>query len=62
MPDDSLWIDQLRRGDLEGLRCIYQHYRIDLFRIAASLLADPVDAEDCLHDVFVTLATSAART
>jgi RNA polymerase sigma-70 factor (ECF subfamily) len=59
--DDSLWIDQLRRGDLEGLRCIYDRYSIDLFRIAACLLADPVDAEDCVHDVFVTLATSAAR-
>lgn len=61
MPDEQRWIEQLRRGDLEALRRIYDAYRIDLFRIAACLLADPAAAEDCLHDVFVTLATSAAR-
>ncbi len=61
MQDETLWIEQLRRGDLEGLRRIYQRYRVDLFRIAACLLGDPTAAEDCLHDVFVTLATSAAK-
>lgn len=61
MQDESLWIEQLRRGDLEGLRPMYERYRIDLFRIAACLLADPVGAEDCLHDVFVTLARSGSR-
>jgi DNA-directed RNA polymerase specialized sigma24 family protein len=32
-----------------------------MVRVAACLLADLASVEDCLHDVFVTVAASASR-
>lgn len=60
MQEDRIWLVQLRRGEPEGLRRIYERYKDDLLRIAAGLLVDRACAEDCLHDVFVHLATHAA--
>jgi len=47
------------RGDRDALRQIYEKYRDDLFTVAVSLLQDVHEAEDCLQDVFVALASSA---
>jgi RNA polymerase sigma factor (sigma-70 family) len=60
MQEDQIWLEQLQRGEPEGLRRIYERYKDDLLRIAAGLLVDRACAEDCLHDVFVHLATHAA--
>jgi RNA polymerase sigma-70 factor (ECF subfamily) len=54
--EEDLWLAQLRRGDPEGLRRIYVKYRDDLVRVAACLLGDLSSVEDCLQDVFVSLA------
>lgn len=57
MPDDRRLIQQLKRGDKEALRHIYQDYKDDLLTVAASLLHDACAAEDVLHDVFVSFAS-----
>ena len=60
MQEDRIWLQQLQRGEPEGLRRIYERYKDDLVTIAAGLLVDRASAEDCLHDVFVHLAGSPA--
>jgi len=61
MPDDSDLLEQLRNGDAQALRHLYDRYKHDLLTVAAFLLADQSAAEDVLHDVFVAFATSARR-
>lgn len=60
MHEDREWLEQLQRGEPEGLHRIYERYKDDLVTIAAGLLVDRASAEDCLHDVFVHLAGCAA--
>jgi len=48
----------MRCGDTDALRQIYEKYRDDLFTVAVSLLQDVHTAEDCLQDIFVSLAGS----
>jgi RNA polymerase sigma-70 factor, ECF subfamily len=57
--DEERWIQQLRAGDPEGLRCIYEQYKDHLYTVAVYLLVDAAAAEDCLHDVFVEFAKGA---
>jgi RNA polymerase sigma-70 factor, ECF subfamily len=61
LPDDDCLISGLRKGDPSALRAIYLSYKDDLFTAARIVLGDPSGAEDCLHDVFVNLASSASR-
>ncbi len=56
MSEDQRLLRRLNRGDLDGLRCIYEKYKDDLLTIAVSILFDVHAAEDCLHDVFVNFA------
>jgi RNA polymerase sigma-70 factor (ECF subfamily) len=59
--EDRELVDRLRRRDRDALRRIYEKYKDDLLTIAACMLADRADAEDCLHDVFVSLSADSAR-
>ncbi len=61
MPEDKELLRGMRNGDADALRQIYEKYREDLFTIAVSLLHDVHVCEDCLQDVFVSFAESAAR-
>ncbi len=54
MQEDQKWLQQLQRGEPEGLHRIYDRYKDDLVTIAAGLLVDRASAEDCLHDVSST--------
>jgi RNA polymerase sigma factor (sigma-70 family) len=58
--EDRIWLEQVQQGEAEGLRRIYERYKDDLLTVAAGLLTDRASAEDCLHEVFVHLATHAA--
>jgi len=58
---DKKLLKRMRCGDGEALRQIYEKYRDDLFTVAVSLLHDVHTSEDCLQDVFVSLADSADR-
>ena len=57
--EDHVLVDRLREGDRDALRRIYEKYKDELLTIASCMLADRADAEDCLHNVFVSLADSA---
>jgi len=56
MVDDRLLVRRLQQGDRDALRMVYEKYKQDLLTIAACITANRTDAEDCLHDVFVSLA------
>lgn len=61
MAEDWELVERLRRGDREALRRIYLKFKDDLVTMACCMLVDRSDAEDCLHDLFVTLAANATR-
>jgi len=56
MLEDRRLIQQLKRGDKDALRRVYEKYKDTMLTVAASLLHDPSAAEDVLHDVFVSFA------
>lgn len=58
---EKLLVRRLNRGDAAALSDVYEMYRDDLLRLAASMLADKTAAEDIVQDVFVKFA-GAART
>ena len=58
MLEDRLLIWKFKSGDEAALARIYEKYKIDLLRIAISLLNETNAAEDIVHDVFVTFAQS----
>jgi RNA polymerase sigma factor (sigma-70 family) len=59
--EDRELVDRLHRGDRDALRRIYEKYKDDLLTVASCMLADRAAAEDCLHDLFVSLAAGLAR-
>lgn len=59
--EDVRLIRRLRQGDQDALRAIYEKYRDDLLRIAAGLLQNKTDAEDIVHEVFITLVQNAGQ-
>lgn len=61
MAEDRHLLRRLRCGDQSALRRIYEDYKADLLMIATCILLDGGVAEDCLQDVFVTLAGKAPR-
>ena len=61
MAEDRELVKQLYQGDRDALRRVYEKYKDDLLTIAGCMLVDRADAEDCLHDVFVSLAAESAR-
>jgi RNA polymerase sigma-70 factor (ECF subfamily) len=59
MLEDTVLIWRFKSGSREALCRIYEKYRTDLLRLAALLLSNKGDAEDVVHDVFVSFARSA---
>jgi len=57
--DDKRLVWRLNRGDATALSAVYEMYRTDLLRLAASMLSDTAAAEDIVQDVFVKFAGSA---
>jgi RNA polymerase sigma-70 factor (ECF subfamily) len=57
MKEDKHLIQELKHGDKEALRQIYEKYKDELLTIATSLLHEAGAAEDVLHDVFVSFAS-----
>jgi len=56
MQEDKRLIYRLKKGDNEALRIVYEKYKGDMMAIAASILQNDSEAEDVLHDVFVSFA------
>jgi RNA polymerase sigma-70 factor (ECF subfamily) len=61
MLEDKVLIWKFKCGSSEALCSIYQKYKKDLLKLAAILLIDVGDAEDIVHDVFVSFAQSAEK-
>ena len=61
MLEDRLLIWRFKCGDREAFCRIYRKYRADLLKLAALLLHNAGDAEDAVHDVFVSFAQTAER-
>jgi len=58
--DQRLW-QSVQNGNPDALRRLYQQFKDGLLTAATMMLRDVAAAEDCLHDVFVTLAAEAHR-
>lgn len=58
MLEDKLLVWRLKRGSRDALQRIYEKYRTDLLRLAGALLADKDQAEDVVHEVFVSFVES----
>lgn len=61
MIEDKLLILRFKQGQREALRRIYDKFKISLLKLAVELLGDPIEAEDVVHDVFVSFAQSGQR-
>jgi RNA polymerase sigma-70 factor (ECF subfamily) len=58
MLEDKVLIWKFKCGSTDALRRIYEKYKKDLLRLAAILSNNASDAEDIVHDVFVSFAQS----
>ena len=58
-PEDSRLVAQLRTGDREAFRQVYERHKGDVLALVTAMLGRPQEALDLLHDVFVSLARSA---
>jgi RNA polymerase sigma-70 factor (ECF subfamily) len=61
MLEDKVLIWKFKCGSSDALCSIYQKYKKDLLKLAVILLNDVNDAEDIVHDVFVSFAQSAEK-
>jgi RNA polymerase sigma-70 factor (ECF subfamily) len=59
MLEDRVLIWKFKCGSGDALCRIYQKYKNDLLRLATILLNDVSDAEDIVHDAFLSFAQSA---
>jgi len=59
MLDDEVLKWKFRRGNREALARIYEKYLDSMLTLAAGLLNDVTEAEDVVHDVFVSFARTA---
>jgi RNA polymerase sigma-70 factor, ECF subfamily len=59
MLEDELLKWKFRRGSREALARIYEKYLDPMLTLAAGLLNDASEAQDVVHDVFVSFARSA---
>jgi RNA polymerase sigma-70 factor (ECF subfamily) len=57
--EDNILVWKFNRGSKDALRRIYEKYKDDLLGLAITLLRDRSLAEDVVHDVFVSFASTA---
>ena len=58
MRTDKMIVGRLKRGSREAMRVLYQGHKDYLLTLANALLNDVEEAEDVVHDVFVSFAQS----
>jgi RNA polymerase sigma-70 factor (ECF subfamily) len=61
MLEEKLLVWKFKRGNPDAVCRIYERYRDDLLRLAAALLNEKHEAEDVVHDVFISFVRSAKR-
>ena len=61
MLKDARLVRKAKRGCRDSMRSIYEMYKDDLLTLANALLNDKGEAEDVVHDVFVSFVQSLER-
>ncbi len=61
MLEDKLLILKFNRGDGQPLHRMYDKYKVGLLTLAGALLYDKTEAEDVVHDVFVSFIGSGQK-
>jgi len=61
MLEDKLLVLECRRGNKDAVCRIYERYKDYLLTLAKGLIGNQAEAEDVVHDVFVSFARSARR-
>jgi len=61
MLEDKLLVLKCRRGSKDAMCRIYEKYKDFLLTLAKGLLSEQAEAEDVVHDVFVSFARSARQ-
>ena len=61
MLEDKLLVIKCKRGNKDAMCRLYEKYKDYLLTLAKALLGEQADAEDIVHDVFVTFARSAGK-
>lgn len=61
MLEDKLLVARLRRGDADAMCRVYQKYKDYLLTLAKALLGQQAEAQDVVHDIFVSFACSARQ-
>ena len=61
MLEDKLLVFKCRHGNQDAMYRLYEKYKDDLLTLAKGLLGEQVEAEDVVHDVFVSFARSARQ-
>ena len=56
MLEDKILVRRLKKGDAEALARIYHKYKDNLLALAIALCRDKSQAEDTVHDAFVSFA------
>ena len=56
--DDKKLIRNIQNGCKESMLCLYQMHKDKLLTLANALLNDRIEAEDVVHDVFVSFVKS----
>jgi RNA polymerase sigma-70 factor (ECF subfamily) len=61
MLEDKLLVFKCRHGNKDAMCRLYEKYKDYLLTLAKGLLGERAEAEDVVHDVFVSFARSAGR-
>lgn len=61
MLEDAVLIWRFNHGQPEVAHRIYDKYKADLLTLARAILNDAADAEDVVHDVFISFLKSSGR-
>ncbi len=58
---DSEAIQNIRSGDMDGLRVLYDRHRGRIYQLGCRYLGDAAEAEDLVHQVFIKAHETAAE-
>ena len=59
--DFKIQIDRIRSGDRDGLKVIYEEYRVFIYSAVINIVKNPEDAEDITSEFFIKLWRIAGR-
>lgn len=53
--DEKLWLDELKKGEKEAFRKLYDDYHQKVYSTAITMLGNAEDAEDAVQEVFMKI-------